>query len=132
MRRSELFRRTPIKRVNKGRKARLREQQWGPPGWVQFVKSQRCCACHGPYPEAAHEPSRGAGGTWKDIVPLCAHCHRTRPGAIHQIGRRLFEEKNNLDLEEVKARLLDKWDTTRGRDERTGRDSAQRKADGIS
>ena len=113
MKRSPLPRRKkPIKAVNKERKARLSPKKWGPKGFVEYVKTfWRCCACHAANPECAHEPSWGSRkGTWKDIVPLCSGCHRTRPGAIHQIGRAEWELKNRMDLEEVKARVQAGWE----------------------
>jgi hypothetical protein len=112
MKRTKLSRRSPIKRVNKARKKRRAVKYWGPEGYVEYVKGLRCCACHSPRGvECAHEPSRAAGGAWTDIVPLCDGCHRTRPGAIHQIGRAEFEKRNRLDLEAVKEKTLAGWAT---------------------
>ncbi|MGB1592414.1 MAG: hypothetical protein ACPIOQ_06645 [Promethearchaeia archaeon] len=109
MKRTPLSRKTPIRKRNAKRMAKRKLKYWGPPGYVEFVKGKRCCACHKGHPECAHEPSRAAGGTWKDIVPLCSGCHRTRPGAVHQIGRSEFEKRNRVDFDEVKARLLREW-----------------------
>ncbi|MCA9636547.1 MAG: hypothetical protein KC420_11020 [Myxococcales bacterium] len=49
--------------------------------------------CGGPT-EAAHVRSRGAGGTRRDLVPLCQRHHSEQ----HRIGIKTFAERHSLDL----------------------------------
>jgi hypothetical protein len=51
--------------------------------------------------EAHHEPPRSCGGKDADTVPLCTAHHRER----HNIGRRAFEAKYQIDLQRTAAEL---------------------------
>lgn len=46
-----------------------------------------------PISEAHHEPTRAAGGTDRDTLPLCTECHRRR----HDTGRRTFWGRAGVD-----------------------------------
>lgn len=55
--------------------------------------------------EASHVKSRGAGGTSKDLAPMCAkHHHR-----FHQWGRATFAATYNLDLPALAAQYEAIW-----------------------
>lgn len=56
--------------------------------------------CRPMHPEPHHEPSRGAGGTDRDTVPLCHAHHMER----HRVGPE-FWGRYGLDVEKIKARL---------------------------
>ena len=56
------------------RYARMRDKQFGPK--ADFIKTQRCDTCGASAPsDPSHYPSRGAGGTAKDLFPQCRECH---------------------------------------------------------
>lgn len=56
--------------------------------------------------ENAHVRSRGAGGTYRDIVPLTRDEHRE----LHTIGRDSFEAKYDVDLETEAAITQHAWE----------------------
>lgn len=64
--------------------------------------------------EAAHTGMDG-GMSMKasdySCVPLCSDCHTQAPGAYHQVGKRVFEERHGLDLVRIVARLNRQWQT---------------------
>ena len=66
-----LQRRTPMRRENPERKAKLRAVQFG--ALAQHVRGMPCCSCgHTAPSDAHHVRSRGAGhGAWVD----CPSCH---------------------------------------------------------
>lgn len=65
---------------------------------VKKINSLQCIVCGATPSTNAHTRSRGAGGTWEDIVPMCDYHHKE----IHRIGTRTFEEKYLLgDLERI-------------------------------
>lgn len=95
------LRRTPLRRVNPERRAKLREIQFGTHG--PRIEALRCAVCAAlPRVEPAHVKSCGAGGEWRDIVPLCARCHRFDQ---HQRGIKTFQREHGVDLVEL-AELL--------------------------
>jgi len=75
-----LKRRTPVKRVNRGRRAKLYERNFGKRG--DAVREMACLLlstneCERAI-EAAHASARGMGGVKGDrreLVPLCGHHH---------------------------------------------------------
>jgi hypothetical protein len=84
-----------MKRANPERLAKRRAEQFGDAG--EEIRWMPCCvpSCIGPLPsDPHHAKSRGAGGTSRDLVPLC-HPHHVE---IHAIGRRTFESRHRVDL----------------------------------
>lgn len=61
---------------------------------VDYIKSLPCLVCGNTPSDNEHVRSRGAGGTYKDIVPLCRTHHNER----HQLGRDTFGEKYGKDF----------------------------------
>jgi len=59
---------------------------------VAFVKSLPCVRCGGVHRpqwwpiEVHHDPTKSAGGTYRDTSPLCLGCHRLR----HSVGVETF------------------------------------------
>lgn len=99
---TRLARRTPMRRVNPKRLRARRAECFGVQ--AQLCRESRCCVC-GAWPvHAHHEPSRGAGGTDKDTVPLCPTCHDER----HRWGRAAFEHTYDVDLKAIAAELAEK------------------------
>jgi hypothetical protein len=115
MKRSTLTRRTPLRRsrtpmkrsrpnpINRKRRAKLREEQFGE--HADFIRSLGCCVCGSKPTEAAHVKSRGAGGTWRDTVPMCRGCHSRQ----HAIGIESFEQKSGVDLRALARDLADTY-----------------------
>ena len=54
----------------------------------------------------AHNPSRGAGGTWRDISPLTDGEHREQ----HQHGPKTFERKHGIDFKQTNAAHAAAWE----------------------
>ena len=126
MRRSRIKRRGWIKRgtkplrrkkrlapTNKARRAKLHAKNFsGPFGMPhdEWIRRHGCVVIplgffgatwRGPV-QAAHAKSRGAGGSWRDLVPLCAFHHAQQ----HRIGTKAFEKKWDIDLAAEAARLV--------------------------
>lgn len=127
MKRSPLTRRTPLERTGyiKKRNAKRadlrRARDFGPQS--ELCRRCECVACFAEwfakhYPEDPpptrvlefteprgtvphHIPSRGAGGTDADTVPLCTRHH----DESHAIGQDSFWSRCGVDPEAVKARL---------------------------
>ena len=76
-RKARLNRNTPMKRVNRKRKARMRVVHYtAGMGYDDWIRSHPCACCgRQDHIEAAHVKSRGAGGTAQDMIPLCCFCH---------------------------------------------------------
>jgi len=114
-RRKPLARRTPISPRNAGRRARAYAEAYGERGGA--VRAMRCVcwapslgmpwakSCSGPI-EAAHVRSRGAGGTRRDLVPLCQGHHREQ----HARGVVTFEKTYGVNLDAEARRIADKLD----------------------
>lgn len=113
----------PIKKFNAKRKARRHEEEFGPPGFVEFVHSYGCviarehdgdwqtAGCVGPV-EAAHVKSRGAGGKWKNnIVGLCKGHHFEQ----HAVGMIEFTKRHdNIDLDLWAVAVTGAWERCGG------------------
>lgn len=112
----------PIKKFNAKRKAKRRAEEFGPPGFVEFVHSYGCVvarnegysmnspSCSGPV-EAAHVKSRGAGGKWKNnIVGLCKGHHFEQ----HAVGMIEFTKRHdNIDLDLWAVAINGRWEASR-------------------
>lgn len=112
MKRTALRRRTPLRRgplrpINRERRLESYAQAYGDRG--ELVRAMPCICrgneCRGPT-EAAHVKSRGAGGTRRDLVPLCSRHHRRQ----HDHGLGTFERETGLDLRAVAARIAGELD----------------------
>lgn len=98
-----MLRRTPLRRANPERRQRLREEQFGPHG--DRVRALPCAACGAlpPSDPHHHEHTRGAGGKWKHIVPLCRRCHNAVDAPWG--GKETFEREHGVDLTDLARRL---------------------------
>ena len=94
------MRRSRIKPANPERLAKRRELQFGDAAELVRWMPCRIPGCRiGPPCDPHHEPSRAAGGTAVDLMPLC-HPHHIE---VHAVGRRTFERAHGIDLlEEVR------------------------------
>lgn len=103
---ASLSRKTPLSPRNVGRRARAFAEAFGERGAA--VRAMPCLCldllpydrCSGPI-EAAHVRSRGAGGTRRDLVPLCQRHHR----AQHSEGIKSFANGFGLDLQAEAQRI---------------------------
>lgn len=64
---------------------------------VQAIKESQCIICSSLPSDNAHVRSRGSGGTWKDIIPLC-RIHHTE---LDTKGINTFEKKHQINLKEL-------------------------------
>lgn len=69
---------------------------------AETIRQLRCCVCAAPPPSDPHHvQSRGAGGTKRDLVPLCRHCHDYG----HSRGWQTLEREANINLREIADEL---------------------------
>jgi RNase P subunit RPR2 len=92
------MKRSPIKRSNPARKRKRFAEAFGSRERVEAIRRTPCVVCGVVPSENAHVRSRGAGGTWQDVVPLCRDHHREQ-----HAGARTFEANHNLDLATLAA-----------------------------
>lgn len=113
MKRTALQRRTRLRPFNRERRARLHLEDFGPPGYREWIVSHPCVVpgCARTDIQACHAKSRGAGGKAEHLVPMCSDHHRES----HQVGIRTFEAKRGLLLVEIAARLWNENDQRRER-----------------
>lgn len=110
MKRSPIARKTRLRPVNRARKAKRLETDFGGKPYLEFIHGLPCAVCEMPcdLTVAAHLTSRGAGGKAADIVPLCAArfgvlgCHekydlhhesiRAHEPRLRSLAKRLWRE----------------------------------------
>ncbi|MEM7048952.1 MAG: hypothetical protein AAF604_04795 [Acidobacteriota bacterium] len=130
MKRPGLARRTPLRQgrppkrsgwIKRGTKAlvrhvrlrarnpermKLRKEAAYGPGGVQgaFVREHDCCVpgCWWRPIHAHHYITRGAGGNWRHLVPLCSRHH----DEFHDRGRETFARNHRVDLAEVARQMV--------------------------
>lgn len=61
--------------------------------YLGWVRGKPCVICER-RGEPHHVKSKGAGGSDRQVVPLCRVCHTE----IHKIGRKTFEGRHNVNL----------------------------------
>ena len=97
------MKRTPMKRRNVKRSKKRYQEHFGDK--AAFVRSHACCVCDRPGPsDPHHHPSRGAGGTSADLVPLC----RAHHNEFHRRGAETFQAEHGVDLKRVAA-TMETW-----------------------
>lgn len=87
---------TPLKKVNRARKAKLHERNFG--DYADTIRAMPCCICDRYGVQASHVKARGMGGCNSDkssLVPMCARCHRL----YHVMGPDSFQARFQVDLE---------------------------------
>lgn len=89
------------------------ESQFGSEAFRKWVRMQTCVipGCGGWPCEAAHVVSRGAGGTARDIVPLC-HAHHEEQ---HRVGIQTFQARHNVELDVCAEWTQTRWTLYQGR-----------------
>jgi len=95
------LKRTRIPKVNKKRRKERFERDFGTSERVLAIKAMDCSVsgCVNRDIVNAHLISRGSGGSYEDIIPLCNFHHNEE----HSIGTKSFLTKYGLDAgEEIK------------------------------
>ena len=99
--------RKPLPKVNAKRKASEFVKCFGSRARVAAIKTLPCVVC-GKWPsENAHARSRGAGGTWRHVIPLCKE-HHTEQHACGTVfyGGMLYTRNDFLEMAEFMAASL--------------------------
>lgn len=101
-----------LRRTNPERRAAALARDFG--DQAARCRAAPCCVCerhritqHGPT-VPHHDPSRGAGGTDRDTMPLCNYHHRM----VHRIGRTTFWRHYDMDPRAVVERMRNPIPTT--------------------
>lgn len=103
-----LVARKPMNQYNPERRERLFAKAYHSEAFVAFVQRFACVVpgCDSRRSEAMHWRSRGAGGTWTEIVPAC----RAHHAESHDIGIETFQAKYGLDFPAASAALIARWE----------------------
>ena len=80
------------------------------PEYLAYVRNQPCAVSHITMQcfgdtDPDHLKTRGSGGSDLTCVPLCRRHHSER----HAIGSRRFEQKYNIDFQEINLHCLIEW-----------------------
>jgi len=83
--------------------------------YKEFIRNQSCCApgCgrrrnsknNKRQVDPHHSKSKGSGGSDLECIPAC-DCHHTES---HSIGQETFQERHNIDYNEIKVKLLQQF-----------------------
>lgn len=108
MRRTPLRARKRPEPINRDRRGKLSLKQYGEDSFILWLHGLVCGipGCEARDVEQAHAKSRGAGGTWRDSLPLCRAHHREQ----HQLGLLTFETKYGVDLRSLAAATVALWE----------------------
>ena len=79
------------------RKQKRWENNFGSLERVSIINSLPCVICKRIPSQNAHGRSRGSGGKWQSIVPLCQIHHHEQ----HFIGIQTFQNKYSVDLDDI-------------------------------
>lgn len=81
--------------------------------YLAWLHTIPCAAC-GAMPVEAHHDRKGMGigqrAADRRAIPLCSDHHRNGREAVHQLGRKQFEERFALDTAAVIAMLNQEYD----------------------
>lgn len=88
---------------------RQRQPRLLDPGFLRFLRLQRCCCCGARPAQAAHIRiglfAKGMKPHDKHCVPLCQWCHLDGPEAQHKMNETEFWRMWELDPFDIAARL---------------------------
>lgn len=80
------------------RKQERFRKHYGSKAYLAAIHAQPCEGCGTEQDiEASHIRSKGAGGTWRDLVAKCRQCHRE----WHNWGRFTWCERKGVLLEQL-------------------------------
>jgi hypothetical protein len=100
------LKKSPLKRANKKRREALFKRSFLSKERVKWVRAQPSVVSGRTPCIGHHVKSRGAGGTYRDIVPLTQDEHLE----IHNRGRLTCEEKWGVDLEQAAINTQEAWE----------------------
>lgn len=112
MRKTPLRRKARVNSVNKVRRASLCDKQYGLSfGYAAWICSHPCsvpdCKRGIGWTIPAHAgKTRGAGGTWRDLIPLCI-LHESE---WHATGRFSFDRKYGIECKAIAAEMVRRWE----------------------
>jgi hypothetical protein len=112
---SKPIRRTAhLRRVNPERVAKRLERDFGTEAFRAWLRGLGCSvpSCGSSDIEIAHARSRGSGGDWTMVIPLCNGHHRL----AHTIGQRTFERRFGFEMLDVAAAVHLRWLAWAGRE----------------
>ncbi len=97
------------------RKRERFKRQFHSDEYAEFVGTLPCLSCGRHATERRpnvmhHDPTRGAGGTWKDTSPLCNDCHTMGRGARHTVGVKTFWDRVGMTYQEANERTQRAWE----------------------
>ncbi|MCA1571326.1 MAG: hypothetical protein LC798_13600 [Chloroflexi bacterium] len=108
------MRRSPIRRRNPERRARLHARNFG--DHADAIRAMRCCGCgRRPPSAAAHSVGRkmgGCGGDRRDLVPLCDSDPATGWVGCHYLydeDTDAFTDRTGLARDDVRAIAAELW-----------------------
>lgn len=89
-----------VRRINPKRRKKKFKEHFHSEERVKFINKLGCLICKKPA-QNAHIKSRAAGGTYRDIVPLCNDHHREQERSNQKFGKKyrlnLREEANKVN-----------------------------------
>jgi hypothetical protein len=96
------------RRSKRERRAAKFVEHFHSPGFVYYTHQQLCVVpgCPARDIDAAHERSRRAGGTWRDVFPCCHGHHMEQETG----GIRTFERRYRIDLKASAAAHAARWE----------------------
>lgn len=109
MRQTPLKRRTPIKALNRERLDERFKKAFLSKERVEYIRWLGCAVpdCRKTPCENHHVTSRAAGGSYKDVIPLCEAHH----SEIHAVGKITFAKRYGLDLVECARETDEAWES---------------------
>lgn len=115
-------RRKPVNSMNRVRLASLRDKQYGLSfGYAAWICSHPCsvpdCKRGSGWTVPAHtKKTKGAGGTWRDLTPLC-FIHESE---FHSSGRFSFDRKYGIKCSAIADEMVRRWEGERDPEGVTG------------
>lgn len=98
-----LYRNTPMKAVNPERNAKRYARDFG--SKADWIRDKPCLVCGTKPSDPHHWPTRGAGGTSKDLIPLC----RTHHVEFHTMGVDTWQDTYQRDIDIETAIYHQQW-----------------------
>ena len=110
-RKTPLKRRKGINKVNAARRSKRFSKHYHSEAYVITIKAMACLVCKTTPCHAHHVVTRAAGGTFKDLVPLCVRHHKE----LHDSGVHTFSKKyDGVDLTAAAKRVYHLMSPLRG------------------
>ena len=95
-----------IKRINAKRRRSSWLKRFGSKAYRAMVRAMSCLVpdCQRSPIDAHHHPTVGAGGTYRDLTPLCSGIdgHHTE---FHSTGQATFQKKYGLDIKAAAEKI---------------------------